>query len=322
MIKDISYNKKNASLIAETCRMYYLDNLNQNEISSNLRISKSAVSRLLKEGREKKIVTFHIKNYEDRLSSLEDKLEKFFKLKEAVVVSDEETMSEESIKKKVAKAAAILLQRRVRENDTIAVSWGTTLAEVAKALNPPYHLNIDIVPLIGGMDNRGRDIHSNEIARQISEAFKGKYYILNAPVIVNNLVIREALEKEKTIKTVIDKAKSADIALVSVGSPKQNSTMLKRGYFSIKKFNKLTDKGVVGDICASFYDIQGNVLDISSNNKIIGLGVRELKLVPIVIGVASGKNKKEAILGALRGGFINTIVTNKGVAEYLINNTK
>jgi deoxyribonucleoside regulator len=314
--------KKNISLIAEICRMNYLDNLSQNEISSNLRISKSAVSRLLKEGRDKGIVTFHIKDCEDRLSSLEDKLEQSFKLKEAVVVSDEEIMSEESIKKKVAKAAALLLQRRIRENDTIAVSWGTTLAEVAKALHPSFHLNVDIVPLLGGIDVTGRDIHSNEIARQVSEAFKGKYYVLNVPVFVSNLQTKKAFEKEKSIKTVIDKAKSADIAVVGIGSPKQSSTMIKRGYFSVKEFAKLTDMGVVGDICTNFYDIQGNIIKFSLQNKMIGLGLKELKHIPIVIGLACGEDKKEAILGALRGGYINIIVTNKGVAEYLINNIK
>jgi DNA-binding transcriptional regulator LsrR (DeoR family) len=314
--------KRNASLIAEICRMNYLDNLSQNEISSNLRISKSAVSRLLKEGRDKGIVTFHIKDYEDRLSSLEDKLEQSFKLKEAVVVSDEEIRSEESIKKKVAKAAALLLQRRIRENDTIAVSWGTTLAEVAKALHPSFHLNVDIVPLLGGIDITGRDIHSNEIARRVSEAFKGKYYVLNVPVFVSNLQTKEAFEKEKSIKTVIDKAKSADIAVVGIGSTKQSSTMIKRGYFSVKEFAKLTDMGVVGDICTNFYDIQGNIIKFSLQNKMIGLGLKELKHIPIVIGLACGEDKKEAILGALRGGYINIIVTNKGVAEYLINNIK
>ena len=314
--------KRNTSLIAEICRMHYLDNLSQNEISSNLRISKSAVSRLLKEGRDKGIVTFHIKDYEDRLSSLEGKLEQSFKLKEAVVVSDEGITSEEFIKKKVAKAAAVLLQRRIRENDTIAVSWGTTLAEVAKPLNPPSHLNIDIVPLLGGIDITGRDIHSNEIARRVSEAFKGKYYVLNAPVFVSNLQTKEAFEKEKSIKAVIDKAKLADIAVVGIGSPKQSSTMIKRGYFSIKEFAKLTDKGVVGDICTNFYDIRGNIIKFSLNNKMIGLGLKELKHIPIVIGVACGKDKQEAILGALRGGYVNIIVTNKKVAEYLIENIK
>ena len=66
--------------------MYYFDNCTQDQIADNLRISKSAVSRLLKEGREKGIITFHIKEPGDRWSSLEEKLERAFKLKEAVVI--------------------------------------------------------------------------------------------------------------------------------------------------------------------------------------------------------------------------------------------
>lgn len=299
--------------------MHYLNNFSQNKISSDLRISKSAVSRLLKEGREKKIVSFSIKNYEDRMDYLEDELRKYFKLKEAVVVSDEAMVSAEFIKKKVAKAAASSLERRIRDGDTIAVSWGTTLSEVAKALDISYHLNIEIVPLLGGIDITGRDIHSNEIARRVSKAFGGKYYLLNAPVFVSNVQTKKAFEKEKSIKTVIDKAKSAYIAIVGIGTPKQSSTMIKRGYFSVEELVKLSDMGVVGDICTDFYDIHGNILKTSLNDKMIGLGLEELKKhIPIVIGVASGEDKKEAILGALRGGHVNAIVTNKKVAEYLI----
>lgn len=44
-----------------------------------------------------------------------------------------------------------------------------------------------------------------------------------------------------------------------------------------------------------------------------------LKRIPNVIGVASGEEKAEAVLGALRGGHINMLATNKKVAEYLIN---
>ena len=297
--------------------MYYLDDLSQNEIADNLRISKSAVSRLLKEGRERGIITFHIKEPGDRWSSLEEKLERAFKLKEAVVVSDEGIDSAEAIKKKVAKAAALLLQRRIREKDIVAVSWGTTLAEVAKVLNPSFHLNIEVVPLVGGVDDKGRDIHSNEVARRVSEAFGGRYYVLNAPVIVNNLVAKKALEREKSIKAVIEKAKSANMAVVGIGIPKPNSTMVKRGYFSAKEFAELSKKGAVGDICTNFYDIQGDICEFSLDDKRIGLGLKELKLIPNVIGIASGEEKAEAILGALRGGYINMLVTNKRVAEYL-----
>jgi len=299
--------------------MYYLDNLTQDHIADNLRLSKSAVSRLLKQGRERGLITFHVEEPGDRWSSLEEKLEQVFKLKEVVVVSDEGIDYVETIKKKVAKAAALLLQRRIREKDIVAVSWGTTLAEVAKALNPSFHLNIQVIPLVGGIDDKGRDIHSNEIARRISEAFGGGYYVLNAPVIVNDLAVKKVLEEEKSIKAVIEKAKSANIAVVGIGIPKANSTMVKRGYFSAKEFTELTKKGAAGDICTNFYDIQGNTCEFSLDNRRIGLGLKELKLIPNVIGVVSGEEKAEAILGALRGRYVNMLVTNKKMAEYLIS---
>jgi deoxyribonucleoside regulator len=316
--------KNNEALVAEICRLHYIDNFSQNEISSDLRISKSTVSRLLKEGREKKIVSFHIKNYEDRIDYLEHELKKYFDLKEAVVVSDEGIIAEDFIKKKVAKAAALSLERRIRDGDTIAVSWGTTLSEIGKALDVLENLtNTEIVPLLGGIGITGRDIFSNEIARRLSKALDGKYYLLNAPVFVSNLKTKEAFEKEESIKVVIEKAKSAYIAIVGIGTPKQSSTMIKRGYCSVEEFSKLSDKGVVGDICTDFFDINGNILKTSLKDKMIGIGLKELrKYVPIVIGVACGNDKKEAVLGALRGKHINAIVTNKKVAEYVIENTK
>ena len=316
--------KKNEALVAEICKMHYIDDFSQNEISSDLRISKSTVSRLLKEGRERKIVSFHIKNYEDRIDYLEHELKKLFDLKEAIVVSDEAILSEDFIKKKVAKAAALSLERRIRDGDTIAVSWGTTLSEVGKALDVSDNLtNTEIVPLLGGIGITGRDIFSNEIARRLSKALGGKYYLLNAPVFVSNLKTKEAFEKEEGIRVVIEKAKSAYIAIVGIGTPKQSSTMIKRGYFSVEELSKLSDKGIVGDICTDFFDIQGNILKTSLKDKMIGIGVKELrKHVPIVLGVACGDDKKEAVLGALRGKHLNAIVTNKKVAEYVIENTK
>jgi len=299
--------------------MYYLDNLTQDQIAHNLRISKSSVSRLLKEGREKRIVTFHINELMDRVSSLEQKLEQIFKLKEAVIVPDEGIHSSETLKKKVAQAGALLLQRRVQRNDIVAVSWGTTLAELAEALNPPSPLDIEVAPLLGGTDHKGRDIHSNEIARRMSKAFGGRYYVLHSPLIVSSLQAKRILEAEESIKVVLEKAKSANMVITGIGIPKESSTMVKRGYFSAEEFAELAKKGVVGDICTNFYDAKGNICELALDKRRVGLGLEDLRLIPDVMGVASGEEKAEAILGALRGGLVNMLVINKSVAEYLIN---
>ena len=46
--------------------------------------------------------------------------------------------------------------------------------------------------------------------------------------------------------------------------------------------------------------------------------LENLKRVKVVVGVAGGKEKTEAILGALRGEYIDVIITNEGVARKLI----
>jgi DNA-binding transcriptional regulator LsrR (DeoR family) len=43
----------------------------------------------------------------------------------------------------------------------------------------------------------------------------------------------------------------------------------------------------------------------------IGIELADLKKIPKVLGVAGGVHKVEAILGALRGGFLNVLVTNE-----------
>ena len=42
----------------------------------------------------------------------------------------------------------------------------------------------------------------------------------------------------------------------------------------------------------------------------IGIDLSDLKYIPKVVGVAGGLHKVPAILGALRGGFLDVLVTN------------
>ena len=49
----------NRQLMLKICRMYYLANISQKEISEKLRISKPQVCRIISAAREKKIVTTH-----------------------------------------------------------------------------------------------------------------------------------------------------------------------------------------------------------------------------------------------------------------------
>ena len=79
------------------------------------------------------------------------------------------------------------------------------------------------------------------------------------------------------------------------------------------------EKGAIGDIVNEFYDINGNIVKHKISRSIFTIGVDKLKKIPIVIGIAGGRRKVEPIIGALRGKFINILITDENTAKEILN---
>ena len=58
--------------------------------------------------------------------------------------------------------------------------------------------------------------------------------------------------------------------------------------------------------------------DLPLHDRRIGIELSDLKQIPKVVGVAGGMHKAEAILGALRGGYLDVLVTNEIAAIRLL----
>ncbi len=74
----------------------------------------------------------------------------------------------------------------------------------------------------------------------------------------------------------------------------------------------------MGDIGLNFFDIDGNEVNTSFKDLFIGMGLDELRQVKTVLGIAGGKNKTEAVTGALRGGYVDVLITDQFTAEKLV----
>jgi DNA-binding transcriptional regulator LsrR (DeoR family) len=131
--------------------------------------------------------------------------------------------------------------------------------------------------------------------------------------------VREVLLQEPRIRETLSLARRADVALVGIGAPLPAVySLLRAGYLGREELARLRAQGVVGDICARHYDAQGSVLDIELNQRIVGIELEGLHDVEQVIGVAGGEAKAEAILGALRGGHVNVLVTDDTTARKVL----
>jgi DNA-binding transcriptional regulator LsrR (DeoR family) len=106
---------------------------------------------------------------------------------------------------------------------------------------------------------------------------------------------------------------------VGIGAPQPEvSSLLRAGYLDQEALAQLRAQGVAGDICARHYDAWGDVLDVELNRRVVGVELEALHDIAQVIGVAGGEAKAGAILGALRGGHVNALITDDVTARKVL----
>ena len=309
-------NYKENRLLIRIAHMYYDENKTQQEIANKLGVSRPSISRLLQKAREEGIVEIKI-NYEGSFARLEDTLEKAFGIKEVIITPfDEEG---EGLKRLLAEAAAGFLMRALKDRDIIGVSWGTTLAYVHEYLKNAPKLNVTFVPLVGGVGQTKLDVHSNQIVINLARAFGGDWQLLHAPAIVDSLNVKNTILSDKNTRQVLELAEKSCVALIGVGAPlTPHSTMLETGYFSEKELEQLKNTGAVCDLCSIFLDKEGRLCPAEINQRVIGISLEKLTKIPLVIGVAGGPDKHEAILAALKGRHLDVLITDEHTGHFLL----
>ena len=106
--------------------------------------------------------------------------------------------------------------------------------------------------------------------------------------------------------------------LVGIGTL-EPSPLLRRSGNSLAESEQeeLRRAGAVGDVCLRYFDGEGRAVESSFDHRVIGIERAELLQVPRRIGVAGGLEKADAIHAAVRGGWVNILITDLLVATEL-----
>lgn len=305
-------------LMMKCCSMYYEDNLNQKEIASILGISRPTVSRILKEAIEIGAVKIQIVNLlENDFRKLERDLEKKYNLKEVIIVNDK--IDPLVQKQELARAMSEYLTRIIKDKDIVGVSIGTTVKQISRYLEKGNSKNVIFVPLLGAIGDNDIEIHANQIASKIAKAYGGEYKLLYTPAVIDNLETKEQLYKDEKIKEVMGLVDKVTIAIVGIGNPMSlDSTIIESGYMKPNDIKDLEKSKSIGVICLQAYDKDGNTSFLEFNKRVLGIELKKLKEINRSIGVACGNEKVEAIKGAIKGKFINSLAINYSVALKLL----
>ena len=295
------------TFLAEVSTMYYNLGMTQSEIANKLSSTRFKIAKYLQEAREKQVVEISINYPRKRMLELEKTIKEKFNLKDALILNTSVIPYDEIIPS-LGKVGAEYLDTVIEDNYIVGVLWGKTLANVIKSLNPKEKRAITVLQIVGSAAKDNPLIDSPELIRRVANIYGGSYKYLHAPLYVDNDYARGYLLQEPVIHDTLFLANKSDVILSGVGT---TEAAFASSLWAKYLVHDLKPQNAVGCIYGHAYDINGNLINSGINKKVVGVDLKSILNVKQKVAIASGKLKAEAILGALRGGFIDTLITDE-----------
>jgi DNA-binding transcriptional regulator LsrR (DeoR family) len=306
-------------LIARVARMYYEWNMRQSEIAQQLDLSQATVSRLLNRSKEEGIIRISINLPSGVYTELEETLVKKFGLRDAIVVDSLED-NEQMIQRDLGAATAYYLESAIRPNEVIGISsWSATLLALVDSLHSPARKpGVKVVQILGGVGNPAVEAHATRLTSRMAQMVNGEAVYLPVSGVLASEAARDILMADEVAQQAIRLFDQVTTALVGIGALDPSPLLAQSGnIFSPQELNTLRQAQAVGDILLRFFDQKGKLVETGLDKRVISMNLEQLSKVSRAVGVAGGSRKYAAILGALRGHWINMLVTDHFTANRL-----
>jgi deoxyribonucleoside regulator len=309
-----------SDLMVQICNFYYRDHLTMGVIGKRLGISRHLVGRLLREAINTGVVRIEIRSPSGENADLRRSLETAFGLDAAVVVDVPSELSGEQIKHLTCRAAAPFFRELLGRHRTIGVGWGSTTFELISGLEPLELRDATVVQITGGNKRLSMQFDCHEVTRRLARKLHVQPILLHAPGIVDDRRTRELLFRESSVRETFQYFSQLDLAIIGIGAlkPQIQSTLISSEYISPQQLKSVLRAGAVGDVFSYFFDDSGEVVRTEIYERLITLGLEHIRKIPTTVGVATGAIKARAVAGAIRGGFVNTLIVDSSLARALL----
>ena len=299
-------------------RLYYLEGATQAQIAKQLNLSRPTISRALQYARDNNIVNIQVNDPLSNVDDLKAQLQRKYQLDDVVIADVGSAGNYQEDLDLLGQAAAAYLPQIIHDNDTIGISWGRTLAAVARHLQPSDRKNVQVVYLKGTVANSTHNNFVVEVTKHFNACYHTQAEILPLPVIFDNQDIKKMVVKDRFIHSILTAAQQAQVALFTVGTTAPDATLFELGYRSKEEITRL-QKESVGDIVSQFVDVNGQIVDPALTARTVALPIEQLKEKRQAVLIAGGMAKLPAIRAALAGRYANVLVTDTNVALHLID---
>lgn len=310
-------------LLIQIAQMYYEKDMTQSQISKELGIYRTTISRMLKKMRDDGIVKITIHYDIGEHVTLEKQLKDRFGLKEAVIVPVDHEQPEQVKLQAVGQACARLLDRVVKNKDVVGFSWGSSLAAVVNGLEPSGKPDVLCVPIIGGPSGKlESQYHVNTICYQAALKMKAKSMMIDVPAFMERKETRDDILASRYFQEFAEAWSRITIAVFGIGSLALTGKSTWRAFYGDAAADELEYGRVAGDICSRFFDRNGVPVHTGLSDRVIAIHLDRLKKTRYSIGVAESLEKVSGIIGALNGGYMNVLVTTEETARSILAQTE
>jgi central glycolytic genes regulator len=240
------------------------------------------------------------------LSDMEERIRNAFGLSQVVIVPGDADESPYTMKE-LGRAGAAILRKFVTNGDVIAVTGGSTMALVAANLTTSAPMKgCWFVPARGGL-GESVEFQANTIASQMAIQTGAKYKLLHVPDDLGEEAY-QTLVQEPTIQEILEILRGCRMVIHGIGDA---MVMARRRKVDPQTTASLRSEGALAEAFGYYFDRQGNVIHKMST---LGLRLEDIERAQLVIGVAGGKSKGEAIASVLRSGHQHILVTDEAAA--------
>ena len=309
--------------LAEVARLYYLKNLTQEHVADRMGISRSKVSRMLKEARDRGLVEIKIHAPLTAATELQGELGERLGLRECLVLADPRAEAEAlTPADRVGRLAALgarYLQENVADGGVVGVSWSSTVHHLVSSGYLQEKPDTTAVQLMGSIGGSIAELDGVSITSRLADALGGRAHYLHAPMLVADAVVRDGLLRDPHISKTLEVARGADTMVVSVGTIDRRSGQYRTGYLDDGDLGRIRDAGAVGDICGSYFSREGEPVELEMNRRTIAIGFEEMRAIPNKVGVSGGPSKAVPNIGAVRAGLLNVLITDEPTARKMLD---
>jgi deoxyribonucleoside regulator len=306
-------------LLADVAQRYYLEDQTQEQIARTIGVSRSNVSRMLKEARRLGLVEIRIHHPLGTQPEVQAELAGVFGLAECLVLApDDAEAGSPPVPERLGALAARYLNERLADGVVVGVGWGSTVYHVVTSGYLRTRHGATVVQMMGSVGGATPDIDGAQVAGRLGRTLGAKVFYLHAPMVVTDAAVRAGLLRDQHIRKTLEMARRAGALLVSVGAISEASGIYRAGYLTLADLEFIKDQGAVGDICGSYFRQDGSPCSLELEERTIAVPADVMRGARLRVGVGYGVAKALPSVGAIRAGLVNVLITDEACAREML----